>query len=271
MKTFKSLIIISIILILSSCKEEKEIGTVVASVNGIYLTMEQLKASYGDEIWDEMTLEEQREIVQQWVDMTILYSHAENNEHFREDIALQFMANNALKKVFANALIAHELNNLSFSNEELYNFYRLREAEFTEQVREFRVQRIYFTNEENMQRVKRMLDNREIAFTPAAQRFSEEAIGRNGGFMANLVTKAGPDSLLWRELDRMERFFEITAPYGDGWVIARWQEFRTATANRSFYSVRSEIEEIMKEERKFELYEQILLEARIASQIMMQL
>ena len=267
MKIIKVFIIILLSIILTNCKKAVEIGTIVASVDVHNLTIEQLKLSYGEEEWDAMEIEEQREIINQWIDLTALYSQAIKNEMFKEDLALKFMAENAKKKVYANALIAHELENMQFSNDELYNYYRLREAEFTEQIREFRVQRIMLNSEEEMQNVKRMLDNRDIAFTPAAQRYSQENIGRNGGFMANFVTRTSPDSLLWQELDKVAQYIEVTMPLGNGWVIARWQEFRTTTANRSFYAVRSEIEQLMKEERKFDLYEQVLRDARSSSKV----
>ena len=256
-----------ILLLLASCTNEVEIGTVVAIVNDNVLTLEQLTESYTEDIWNNFSLEEQREIISQWVDLTLLFDYAQKQEFIAKDIALDFMANNAKNKIYANALIALELQNLKFSNDELYNYYRLREAEFTEQVREFRVQRIYFTDHDELTRVKTMLDNREIAFTPAAHRYSQENIGRNGGHMENVVTKNGPDSLLWEALDKMERFHEVILPINDGWIIARWTDFRVATSNISFYTVREDIEQIIRDERRNDLYEQVLWEARTASNV----
>ena len=252
-----------------ACTVEQETGTVVAIVNDNILTLEQLEMAYTPEIWNEKSLETQRDIINQWVDLTLLFDHARNNELFNNDIALHFLAANASKKIFANALIAHELKNLNFTNDELYNYYRLREAEFTENVREFRVQRIFFNEEEDMRNVKTMLDNRQIAFTPAAQRYSEERIGRNGGYMENMVTKTGPDSLLWEQLDKMDRYHEITMYYDEGWIIARWFEFRNSTAHISFNNVREHIENQLREEKKYDLYEQVLWDARINSKVVL--
>ncbi|MCL2064314.1 MAG: hypothetical protein FWG98_08085 [Candidatus Cloacimonetes bacterium] len=269
-KCLCSIVILSILLIVfwfSACEKYEEIGTIIAEVNGHRLTIEQLRESYGDQYWDSLLPDEQREIINQWVELTLLYSRALNQDVFNDDIALDFMAQNAEKRIYANALISHELHNLTFSNEEMYNYYRLREAEFTEQIREFRVQRIFLNDEVEMENVKRMLDNREIQFTTAAIRFSQEPIGRNGGDMPGFITKVSPDSLLWEELNRVGQFTEISMPLNNGWVIARWREFRMATTSRSFYSVRDEIEEIMREEKKLDLYEKVLLDARRTSRV----
>jgi len=267
MKILKVNIVLILVFLFVGCTKDVEIGTVVASVDEFYLTLEQLHASYGEENWQMMSKVEQREIINQWVDLTLLYSKAVSNDYFKDDIVLQFMSSSAEKKVYSNALISYELNNIQFSNEELYNAYRLREAEFTEQVREFRVQRIFFNTEEAMREVKGMLDRGEIRFTPAAQRYSEEPIGRNGGYMSSLVTKTSPDSLLWVELNNMDQYYEVTAPYQAGWVIARWYEYRASIASKSFHSVREEIELLMREERRHELYNQILTNARISSRV----
>ena len=264
---FIFVILTSLTLLLTSCLQEKETGTIIASVDNFHLTLEDLIDSYSETVWNEMSRDEQREIVNQWIELTALYAKSIRNENIRNDNLLKFLANNSRKKLYANALIADELQNLTFSNEEMYNFYRLREAEFTYQVREFNVQRIFFNEEADMRRVKAMLDRREINYTPAAQRFSQEPIGRNGGYMPQLVTKNGADSDLWEQLDRVDRFHELLMPYEEGWVIVRWIDFRFATTSSSFINVRDEIEQMMKEERKNDLYESVLNDARAESNI----
>ena len=261
------LLCIFLLAFLLSCQPHVEKGTIIVDVNGQILTLEQLRASYGADIWDAMLPEEQRDIINQWIELTLLYTRAVNQEYFRDDIALSFISDNVEKRIYANALISHELHNLTFTNEEMYNYYRLREAEFTEQVREYRVQRIFLNSQEEMQNIQRMLDNREIQFTTAAIRYSQEAIGRNGGDMAGFITKTGQDSLMWVELERVGQLTEISMPYNDGWIIARWREFRLSTASRSFTSVRREIEEIMREERRADLYDKVLFDARTQSKV----
>jgi hypothetical protein len=244
--------------------------TVIASVDGEELTLEILRDSFGIVDWDQMSRDEQRTAINQWINLTIMANLAKKDDDLHTDKTLRFMADNASKRVYANAIISKRLNSISISEEDLYNFYRLRQAEFVESVREYRVQRLFFRTEENMQRVRRMLDNREIRFDRAASIHSEESIGRNGGFMAGYVTKAGADSLLWRELNTKDKFGEVTMRYGNGWIIARYYDHREGTANISFYDVKEDIERMMKDERRSDVYELLLREARLKAKIVIE-
>ena len=258
-----------LLIVFFACQKavKKEEETVVASVDGEVLTLETLESAYGEDVWNNLSKDEQRTIVDHWIDLTLLANYARQNDAINDDVGLLFQTQNAGKKVYANALIANELNNIELSNDELFSYYRLRQSEFVEQIREFRVQRIFLRTEEEMHRIKRMLDNRDINFLNAAMQFSEEGIGRNGGYMGTLVTKAGPDSLLWEELNKMERFFEVLLPYRNGFLIARWYEFRTATSNISFYDVRDDIDRILREEKRSSIFEQVLRDARMSASI----
>ena len=248
-----------------SQKTPKEEKTSIASVNGEILYLEDLTNSYED--WENLPKEDQQQIIDNWIDLTILYTAAQKKEIIKDDPALIFQTQNAEKKVYANALISDALNNIEIANDELFNYYRLRQSEFVEQTREFRVQRIFLRTEEDMNRIKKMLDDKDVNFQDAAIRFSEEGIGRNGGYMNSLVTKTGPDSLLWDELNKKDRFYEALMPYRNGFLIARWYEFRTATSNSSFYDVRDEIDRILREEKVSTIYEQVLRESRMNSNI----
>ena len=264
-KLLLNAILTSILILTLGCGETLSNQTIVATVGTQILTLETLNAAYGEENWNQKTLDEQREIINQWVELNILYENAINL--FKNDLAINFTSENAKKKIYANALVSHEIENIEFTRDELFSFYRLREAEYTEQVREFRVQRIFFNTEHEMREIKAMLDARQINFTPAAQRYSREPIGRNGGYMANMVTKAGPDSLLWKEIDNLNQWYEVTMPYEEGWIIARWYEYRLSTATRSFNDVREEIENYLKESRRSNIFESVLEKSRETSNV----
>ena len=256
--------IILLVLVLSCSKKEHFVNDsiVIARVNGETLTLEDIKESYGIEQWNEMTRDEQKEIIQQWVDLTILSTYAEKDNSLKDDNALKFIAENAKKKVYANALVSSRLKSLKFTEEELYRYYQLHQFEFVESIREFKVQRIYLNDEEEMRRVKRMLDNKEITFTPAARQFSKEGLAQNDGYMNSSVSKAGPDSLLWRELEKKDKFYEVTMPYRNGFIIARWYDFRMTNYNVTFLDVREQVEDLLREERISDVYEQLFYEAR---------
>jgi hypothetical protein len=264
----KIVLVICLVIILASCIFEKqEQGTVIASVNNETLSLEEIRNSFADGVWDRMTKDEQRRIVNQWIDLTLLATYSRQNNTIKNDLGLKFVAKNAEKKIFSNALIANELNNIKISDEDLFNYYRMRQAEFMEQVREFRVQRIFMRNEADIRNVKQMLDRRQIQFTPAAQQYSEEGIGRNGGYMNSFVNSSGPDSTIWRALHDKDRYYEAVLKYRDGWLIARYYDDRMATANTSFYDVKDQIERTLKNERRADVYDQLLKEARLSSTV----
>ena len=267
---YRFLIVISCLFSLFACNKQSSNTNFIANVNGEILTLDELKNSFDEKVWNSMTKDEQRELINQWVDLTLLSSYAQTNDVIKNDKSLAFKVKNAEKKIYSNALISNELHNILISNEEMYNYYRLRQSDFIENVKEFRVQRIFFNKQEDMTRVKQMLDNNEIAYTPAAQRFSEEAIGRNGGYMSNLVTKNSADSLLWRALNDKDKFHEVTMPYRDGWIIARYYDSRDGTANSSFYDVKKEIEQVLRLEKQQEVYEQLLKEAKFNSNVIIE-
>jgi parvulin-like peptidyl-prolyl isomerase len=231
------------------------------------LTLDDIRDSYGEEVWNKKSREQQREIINQWVNLTILAHLAQGDDIIGSDKSLKFIAENAGKKVYANAIVSQRLKTMNFTDEELFNYYRLHQAEFVEGAREYKIQRIFFRHEPDMRRINRMLDAREINFNPAAERFSEEQIGRNGGFVNAFVTKTGPDSLVWVELNKVDKLQNITMPYRNGWIIVRYTDHRESTVTSSFFDVRDEIEERIRESRKSELYELLLREARHKSSI----
>jgi len=266
------IIIIVLMILLSACDftSSKQDFTILARVNNDILTLEEMRASFEGNEWDRMSKEKQREHINQWVNLTIMANLAKYDEDIADNISLKFIAENAEKKIYTNAIISKRLNALKISEEELYNYYRLRQAEFLQSVREYKVQRIYFRTEEEMRRVKSILDNKQIGFTPAAQQYSQEAIGRNGGYMSSFVTKTGADSLLWKELDKKEKFFEITMRYGDGWIIARYYDYNEGTTNSSFFDLKDAIEQKMKAEKQSDIYNLLLREAKINSSVVIE-
>jgi len=239
--------------------------TVLAKVDDDILTLEEMRETFGASNWERMKTETQKEHINQWINMTLIANLAKQDEEISSNPAVKFTAKNAEKKIYTNAIIAKRLNAMKITEEELYNYYRLHQAEFVQSSREFKVQRMFFRTEEEMRRVRAMLDARQVRFNGATEQFSQEPIGRNGGYMNGFVTQAGPDSLLWKELNKREKWAEVNMRYEGGWIIARYYDDREGSHNRSFFDVKEEIEKKMKAEKQNDLYNQILREARYNS------
>jgi len=258
-------IILTIVMIGCDIYKPSRSFTVLAQVDNDVLTLEEIRESFGGAVWDKMSKETQRDHINQWINLTLIANLAKQDEEIADNLSISFTAKNAEKKLYTNALISKRINALKITEEELYNYYRLRQAEFVKSTREFKVQRIFFRTEEEMRQVRQLLDSRQITFTPAATTYSQEPIGRNGGYMSGFITEAGPDSLLWRELNKREKYNELNMRYAGGWIIARYYDTREGTLNKSFYDVKDEIETKMKAEKQSDFYNQILREAKYNS------
>ena len=69
------LILIFVITLFSCIQTEEE--DIVAQVNDIKLTMDEFKANFSDYEWDIITVEEKKEFIQDWVQLTLLAQEAD--------------------------------------------------------------------------------------------------------------------------------------------------------------------------------------------------
>jgi len=102
--------IILLIFCIISCSEAKPEGTIVATVNNEVLTLETLKASYGEETWNQKSIQEQRQIINQWINLTLLYNYAKQNPVINS-LALNHSINTTIMQMYTEE--AESINILS--------------------------------------------------------------------------------------------------------------------------------------------------------------
>ncbi|MCK9328870.1 MAG: hypothetical protein PHY08_00475 [Candidatus Cloacimonetes bacterium] len=267
MNKIKILLILISLVVLASCNKNQVQEDILAQVEDEILTLTDVYNLYGEDAWNQMTFDEKSETVNQWVNLSLLSNYAKNNGYMEEDSPLRIKIENANKKIISNALISNEINNIEISDEDMYNYYKINQSEFLRPVKEFKIQRIFFYQKSDMEIVKKIIDNNELNYTTAAQKYSAEAIGRNGGYVSKLITKTGSDSLLWNELNKVNKFDVITMPYNDGYIIVRYYDSRENMTNLNFYELKDEIAEIIKQQRINNLYNDLLEEAKYDANI----
>ena len=261
------LILIVILLILNACAKKNTKIIPVVEIENEILTLKDLHNLYGEDGWNELNYDKQTEIINQWINLTLLANYAKNSNYLNDDSPLKIQIDNANKKILSNALIANELSNIEISDEELFNYYKINQSEFVRPAKEFKIQRIFFHQKTEMDIVKSIIDNNEMTYTAAAQKYSAEGIGRNGGYVSNLVTKTGQDSLLWKELNKINKFDILTMPYKTGYIIVRYYDYRENMENLNFYEIKDEIAYMLKQSKMNEVYNNLLEEARIKAKI----
>ena len=120
-------IIILAITLFSCVQNEKE--NIVAQVNEIKLTMDEFKANFSDKEWDILTIEEKKVFIQDWVQLTLLAQEADALE-ISQSPKIKERIKTAEINIKANALIATKLVDVTISEDELFNYYKIHKSEY---------------------------------------------------------------------------------------------------------------------------------------------
>lgn len=256
-------------LFLMSCETGK--GTVIAKVNDEVLTLEQFQKSFPSIEFNAMSAEQKREWINKWVELTLLAQKADQDEFIKDNEIMNFKIENAIKKVKSNAFINKQLQAIKVSDEELFNYYRIHQGEFSKKMSSYKVQRIFFNNQEDMIRIKSMLDNGLIKFTPAAIQYSQEEIGKFGGFMSESVTESGDFAEIYKTLSTLSQYQYTTMAFNNGFMIVRYIELSEIQQDASFEDMKADIEKQIINSKRKDIYENLIKEIKTESDIVISL
>jgi len=193
-------LIILLVATLFSCikKEEKEI---VAQVNDIELTMDNFKANFTDKEWGILTVEEKKEFIQDWVQLTLLAQEADLIEISQLPEVIEKIKSAELN-IKANALIAAKLADVKISEDELFNYYKLHKSEYQKSHKEYKVQRIFTKDKAKIPEILEAIRN--TSFKEAAIDFSEESAGKSGGYIG-FLSKKKSNVNIWNALTSLQK------------------------------------------------------------------
>jgi len=253
MKKF-ALILIALIL-LFACTKKEEKGVALAQVDKEILYLDDFKSTFAVEEWEKLSPETRKKYIEDWVNLTLL-AHYADKQGLDKDKAVKQKINYAAKKVKANALIAKGLSEIEVSEDQLFNYFRLHQAEFQKNAVEYNIQRISLMDKISAENVLQQL-NQGMSFAEAVQRYSTEELKNRGGFMG-MVSASGPDSLFWlkaRELKENEFGLVYKEPM---WYVFRVLESKITPQEANFEDYREEIKRKVLLEKQDQVYQELI-------------
>ena len=258
----KRLLILILAITLFSCVQTEE-ENIVAQVNDIKLSMDEFKANFSDNEWDAITTEEKKEFIQDWVQITLLAQEADALE-ISQSTKIKERIKSAENNIKANALIATKLAEITVSEDELFNYYKIHKSEYRISHKEYKVQRI-FTKEKA--KLKGILDAIETtSFKDAAIEFSEETAGSNGGYVG-FISQKNTHKNIWNALTSLEQYYYKSVETDKGFYIVRFYDTRTVYSNKTFLEVKDEIRKTATKKKKEETYNNLIKELKGKSEI----
>ena len=257
--------IITVVLISCSKKEFGQQGQVIAQINGDRLTEDILKELSGVSSIQELTEDQKREKVDEWIKITLLAQEAERLGMV-DNPTIQARVELSEKAIKANTMIASLLNDISLTEEELFNYYQIHKGNYLQNREEYRIQRIFFRSESKADSVSRMIINGEINFSEAARIHSEEDAKQTDGFIGYLtLEEMGGESR--RAVNSLSQWRYMKIKEGEGYYLIRYTDKGNRNVEKSFIDVLEEIKEEYLKERKKELIDKVVGDLMSSSDI----
>jgi len=262
MKYLLWLIVLTVALTACSLFEKK--GEIIAQVDKETLTMEEFKANFTEAEWKALTSEQKKEYVQQWVNLILLAKEAkeqglDKSKQVKNKIAY------AEQKILGNALISSKLAAEKISEEDLFNYYRIHQGDFSKPMMNYKVQRIFSTDLAVLSKAKQEIIN-GMRFEDAAKVYSQEELGKSGGFMG-VVTPEDADSTFWLAVRPLQVFELTTLQKDNGFYLLRYVSEEAGVNQSGFEGMKDEIRRRILDERRKQVYDDLLRELKSKSEV----
>jgi peptidyl-prolyl cis-trans isomerase C len=257
------LLIFILMLLILSCKQDNVDNYVVAQVNNEQLLIQDFKANFTDQQWKEFSKKDKKEFIQDWIKLTILAQEADNlgiSDTPQICNKIQF----AEKNIKSNALIAQKMAEIKISEDDLFNYYRVHKSQYQKSHKEYKVQRIFIKDETMLNTVKTAIKN--TSFKQAAIKYSEENLGKSGGYMG-FVSQQNLNSKLWDALTKLKLYRWQTVQADDGFYIVRFYDEKTVSNDKTFVDVIDDIRAKLQQLKQQETYENLIETLKKKSEI----
>jgi parvulin-like peptidyl-prolyl isomerase len=246
-----------------ACQKQVEDKTILARIDDKILFLDDVLELITPEEWERYSKSQKDELVQDWVRLTLLAQEAENLGLDKQQIIIHKIET-ARKNILANALLAQKMQEISITEEDLFNYYRLHKSKYTKTQKEFQVQRILIKNEALLDSIKNFIS--EKSFMEAAKKYSQEPAGKNGGFIGWVNQNEFP-AKLWNTLKTLKRYYYQTVQMEDGYHIIRFYDERDVKTEKTFLEVKNEIHDILLKQKQEELYQNLINELKKKSEL----
>ncbi|PKN77599.1 MAG: hypothetical protein CVU48_11105 [Candidatus Cloacimonetes bacterium HGW-Cloacimonetes-1] len=258
MKRLALLSIVLLIFIVGCHKATKE-SAKLAQVGSEYLRTKEFKSLFSTEEWENLSSESKKKYIEQWVNLTLMAQEADRQK-IDEDEAIKQKIEYAAKKVKANALIATRLAAIKISEEELFNYYRIHQGDFQKPLMEYKVQRIFVADIAKAEKIKQDMSV-GMSFDRAVQTYSQEDLKSGGGYMG-FVSSTGPDSLFWYAVKDQKPTETTLMTTSNGCYLLRYVEERSTSKEVGFEEYKAEIRRRIQQEKRQQVYTDLLLELK---------
>ena len=249
-------------ILLFSCIQQEDEG-IIAQVNDDKLSVEELKANFSDNEWGNLTNEEKHEFVQDWIRLTLLSQEADKLG-LSELPQIKSKIETAEKSVKSNTLLAQKLNEIKISEDDLFNYYKLHKSKFQKSHKEYKVQRIFITDESKLGEAIDEIKN--SSFAEAAKKYSQESASENGGYIGFISQKTAGKNI-WNALTSLQKHRYKTIEISQGYYILRFYDTRTVYEEKTFLEVSDSIRKVVLENRKDEIFNNLIKELKKKSEI----
>lgn len=253
-----TLIFLGILLLIAACNQEAK-PVILAEVNGETLELEAFKATLGDGVWDSLDSATRRRYVEDWVNLTLL-AQAAKEAGLDQDPGIRERISYAGKKVKANALISERLSQLRISEDQLFSYFRVHQAEFQKPALTYDIQRIQLPDKLTAESVYEQI-LQGLDFDQAAARFSTDNLRPARGRMG-LVESTSPDSTFWLAARELELGQPGIVSKDDFWYVFRYTATQESEKEASFEEYRAEIRRKILSEKQEEVYQSLLREIK---------
>ncbi|MDD4276624.1 MAG: peptidylprolyl isomerase [Candidatus Cloacimonetes bacterium] len=256
---YLSSLLVLMVLLLPGCKGGSAQGEKLAEVNGEVLYLDAFGATLNGDGFASLSPEQKRRYTEDWVNLTLL-AQAADEQKLDQDPALKERISYAQKKVKANALIAQRLQQTIISEDQLFSYFRIHQADFQQPMLAYRIQRIALPDKlsaENVfQQIKQGLD-----FVQAVRRYSTEDLRAQNGIMG-FVEPFSADSLFWKAAEEIPINEAGLVSKNDAWYVFRYTETKESIHEPSFEDHRAEIKSRILKEKQNEIYLELLREIK---------
>ena len=242
---------------------EQKVEHIVAKVNNDYLTLEEFKANFNESDWKKLSQKEKQDHLQEWVELTLFSQEADRNG-ISDTPEISSRIENVTKKIKSNALFSNKLSTMIATEEEMFDYYKIHQNKFQKDVKQYNIQRIFVKESSKLDFVRQEISDK--SFTYAAKKHSEENLGRNGGIVG-WIGKGDIDNIFWDTVQELNRLYYRTIHTSKGYYIVRFTDERIIKKNKNFLEVKNEIEKLVLQQKREEMYDNLLKELTHNAQI----
>lgn len=254
-----STLLILMVLLLAGCKGGSSQSAKLAEVNGELLYLDAFRATLTDGDLESLSPEQKRRYTEDWVNLTLL-AQAADDQKLNQDPAVKERISYAQKKVKANALISKRLQETRISEDQLFSYFRIHQAEFQKPMLAYNIQRIALPDKLSAENVLQQI-NQGMDFAVAVKRYSTEDLRAQNGRMG-FVEPISEDSLFWQGAQEMESMIAGILSKNDLWYVFRYTETKESEHEPNFEDHRAEIKSRILSEKQNEIYLELLREIK---------